>query len=155
MPASCGADRRLRARRTVWGRWERQKRKEGYRPARLYVRMEPQDSRLLRERSKARGMASATYASLLLRSHLRGGAPIPKAEYVALRQSIDGLSAVGRNLNHIARTLNQGGRASLPGREEVTAMLRIAEALRDHFHALLDANQRSWEVGRVDTPHWF
>ena len=115
--------------------------------ARLYVRMEPQDWRLLKERSQARGMASATYASLLLRSHLRGSAPLPKAEYVALRQSIDGLSAVGRNLNQIARALDQGGRTSLPGGQEVTAMLKIAEGLRDHFRALLEANQRSWEEG--------
>jgi len=123
------------------------------RQGRLYVRMEPQDLRLLRERSKARGMASATYASLLLRSHLRGGAPLPKAEYVALMQSIEGLAAVGRNLNQIARALNRGGRTDLPGRQEVAAMLKIAEALRDQFRALLDANQRSWEEGRVQTSH--
>ena len=123
------------------------------RQGRLYVRMETQDLRLLQERSRARGMASATYAALALRAHLRGGAPIPKAEYVVLRQSIDGLSAVGRNLNQIARALNQGGRATVPGREEVATMLKIATSLRDHFRALLVANQKSWEVGRAETAH--
>jgi hypothetical protein len=123
------------------------------RQGRLYVRMETQDLRLLQERSRARGMASATYAALALRAHLRGGAPIPKVEYVILRQSIDGLSAVGRNLNQIARALNQGGRATAPGREEVATMLKIATSLRDHFRALLDANQKSWEVGRAETSH--
>ncbi|MGB6603625.1 MAG: hypothetical protein WA747_14595 [Steroidobacteraceae bacterium] len=123
------------------------------RQARLYVRLEPQDWLLLRERSKARGMASATYASLLLRSHLRGGAPLPKAEYIALMQSIEGLAAVGRNLNQIARALNQGGRPALPGPREVVAMVRVAEALRDHFKALLAANARSWEDGRGATSH--
>lgn len=124
------------------------------RQGRLYVRMETQDLRLLGERSRARGMASATYAALALRAHLRGGAPIPKAEYVALRQSIDGLSALGRNLNQIARTLNQGGgRAALPGRQEVVTMLKVAEGLRDHFRALLAANQKSWEEGRAETSH--
>ena len=123
------------------------------RQGRLYVRMETQDLRLLAERSKARGMASATYAALALRAHLRGGAPIPKAEYVALRQSIDGLSAVGRNLNQIARTLNQGGRPGLPGRQEVAAMLKVAEGLRDHFKALLEGNRKSWEEGRAETSH--
>lgn len=123
------------------------------RQGRLYVRMEPQDLRLLKERSKARGMASATYASVLLRSHLRGGAPLPKAEYVALMQSIEGLAAVGRNLNQIARASNQGTRPALPGRQEVAVMLKIAVALRNHFRALLDANQRSWEDGRDATSH--
>src|SRR5579871_553936 len=44
------------------------------RDARLNVRLEPEDWRLLRERAKARGMASATYLSFLARSHLRGEA---------------------------------------------------------------------------------
>jgi len=119
---------------------------------RLYLRMETQDLRLP-ARSEARGMAPATYAALALRSHLRGGAPLPKAEYVALRQAIDQLAALGRNLNQIARVLNQGGGPALPGRQEVAAMLKVAETLRDHFRALLDANQRSWEDGRANTTH--
>jgi hypothetical protein len=32
-------------------------------------------------------------------------------------------------------------------------MLKITEALRDYFRALLDANQRSWEDGRANTTH--
>jgi hypothetical protein len=44
------------------------------------LRMEPQDLRLLQARSEARGMACATYAALALRSHQRGGAPLPKSE---------------------------------------------------------------------------
>jgi hypothetical protein len=123
------------------------------RQGRLYLRMEAQDLRLLQARSEARGMAPATYAALALRSHLRGGTPLPKAEYVALRQAIDQLTALGRNLNQIARVLNQGGGPALPGRQEVAAMLKVAEALRDHFRALLDANQRSWEDGRANTTH--
>jgi hypothetical protein len=123
------------------------------RHGRLYLRMELQDLRLLKERSKARGMASATYAALALRSHLRGGAPLPKAEYVAFMQSIEGLAAVGRKLNQIAGALNRDGRAELPSRQDVTAMLKIVEALRDHFRALLDANTRYWEEGRAEATH--
>jgi hypothetical protein len=123
------------------------------RQGRLYLRMEAQDLRLLQARSKARGMAPATYAALALRSHLRGAAPLPKAEYVALRETIDQLAAVGRNLNQIARVLNQGGRASLPGQRELASMLEIAEALRDHFRALLEANEKSWKEGCAETTH--
>jgi hypothetical protein len=123
------------------------------RQGRLYVRMETQDLRLLQARSKARGMAPATYAALALRSHLRGGAPLPKAEYMALRQAIDQLASLGRNLNQIARVLNLGGRAELPGKRELATMLEIAEALRDHFKALLDANRKSWEDGGAETTH--
>lgn len=114
------------------------------RDARVYVRLKPEDFRLLTERAAARHMPSATYVSLLLRSHLHGLAPLPKVEYVALKQSVAELTAIGRNLNQIARIMNQSGRAQIPGRAEVAAMLKVAVGLRDHFKALLCANARSW-----------
>ena len=114
------------------------------RGARLYVRLAAEDWRLLKERSSARDMPSATYVALLVRSHLRGAAPLPKAEYLALRQSVLELTAMGRNLNQIARAMNQCGRPPLPGRPEVGAMLKLAEGMRDHFKGLLKANERSW-----------
>ena len=46
------------------------------RGARLYVRLRPEDHVLLRERASGRVMAAATYASFLLRTHLRSVAPI-------------------------------------------------------------------------------
>ena len=120
---------------------------------RLNVRLAPEIGRLLRERARARAMASATYASSVLRCHLLGAAPLPKAEYLALRQLAAELSAIGRNLNQIARAINQGERPSVPGTEEVGAMLKIATALRDHIRALLDANSRSWEASHAKGPY--
>jgi predicted DNA binding CopG/RHH family protein len=114
------------------------------RGARLYVRLAVEDWRLLKERSTARGLPPATYVALLVRSHLRGAAPLPKAEYLALKQSVLELTAMGRNLNQIARAMNQGSRPPLPGRAEVGAMLKLADGLRDHFKGLLKANERSW-----------
>jgi hypothetical protein len=122
------------------------------RDARLYVRLAPEDWGLLKERASARGLASATYVSLLVRSHLRGAAPLPKAEYLALKQSVLELTAMGRNLNQIARAMNQGGRPASPGRAEVGAMLKVAEGLRDHFKGLLKANEASWR-SHAETSH--
>jgi len=116
------------------------------RDARLNVRLEPEDLRLLKERADARGLAAATYLSYLTRSHLRGTAPLPKAEYTLLKQSVEELAAVGRNLNQMARAMNQGGFSEVPGRAEVATMLRLAEALRQHFRGLLEANNRSWRA---------
>ncbi len=62
----------------------------------------------------------------LVRSHLRDIAPLPKTEYLALKESIMELAAIGRNLNQIARALHQGGRPALPARAEVVLMLKIA-----------------------------
>jgi hypothetical protein len=96
-------------------------------------------------------MASATYVSVLVRSHLRNLAPLPKEELLALKRSVAELGAIGRNLNQIARAAYQGGRAPGPAREDLRAMLRVAEALRDHVKALLRANQLSWDQGHAET----
>jgi hypothetical protein len=123
------------------------------RHARLSVRLAPEDRVLLSGRATARGMASATYVSVLVRSHLRNLAPLPKEELLAFKRSVAELGAIGRNLNQIARVANQGGRPTGPGREDLKGMLRVAEGLRDHVKALLRANQLSWEQGYAETNH--
>ena len=123
------------------------------RDARFSIRLAPEDRILLCDRASARSMPSATYVAVLVRSHLRNLAPLPKEELVALKRSVAELGAIGRNLNQIARAANQGGKPAGPGREDLRAMLKVAEALRDHVKALLRANQISWEQGHAETTH--
>jgi hypothetical protein len=123
------------------------------RDARLYIRLAPEDRILLSGRATARGMPSATYVSVLVRSHLRALAPLPKEELLALKRSVAELGAIGRQLNQIARAVNQSGKPAGPGREDLKATLRVAEGLRDHVKALLRANQASWEQGHAATTH--
>ena len=123
------------------------------RASRLTVRLRPDDQLLLRERASGRGMAPATYVSVLVRSHLRSLAPLPKAELLALRKAVTELGDIGRSLNQIARAANQGGRLSGPGREHVVAMIRVCTGLRDHVKGLLSANLRSWEQGHAGPTH--
>lgn len=103
----------------------------------LYVRLRSEDRLLLHERAAARGMASATYVSVLVRSHLRSLAPLPKEELVALKRAVGELGAIGRNLNQTARAANQGARVGGASQEEFRAMLKVCEALRDHTKKLL------------------
>jgi hypothetical protein len=119
------------------------------REARFTIRLAPDDRMLLAERSQARGMCSATYVSVLVRSHLRQLAPLPKEEVAALKRLIAELGAIGRNLNQIARSVNLGSRPTEPAREDLVSMLKVAEGLRDHVKALLRANIHSWEVGHA------
>ena len=121
------------------------------RAERLSIRLAPDDRQLLSERASARGMPSATYVAVLVRSHLRKLTPLPVAELDALKRSIADLGAIGRNLNQIARALNAGGRSDGPGRQDLEAMLRIGVALRDHVRALLRANETSWGRGYAET----
>lgn len=117
----------------------------------LFVRLRSEDRLLLDARAEARGLRPATYASVLLRAHLRHLTPLPKEELLALKRSIGELAAIGRNINQIARVANEGGR--LPGsvREEFRAMLKICEALRDNTKGLLRANETSWSTGHAET----
>jgi hypothetical protein len=117
----------------------------------MLVRLRSEDRLLLDARAETREMRPATYASVLIRSHLRQLAPLPKEELLALRRSIGELASIGRNINQIAKAVNDGGRAPGSVREEFRAMLKICEALRDNTKALLKANVTSWEAGYVQT----
>jgi hypothetical protein len=120
------------------------------RGARLYVRLRPDDHLLLRERAVARGMAAATYASIVLRVHLRAAAPLPDRELIELKRSVGELGMIGRNLNQIARVANQGGRVNGPTAADLRTLLRALQGLRDHVKALMLANTISWETGRAE-----
>jgi hypothetical protein len=123
------------------------------RGARISIRLSPDDRQFLSERATARGMPSATYVAVLVRSHLRKLTPLPTEELGALKRSIAELGAIGRNLNQIAAALNAGGRSEGPGRQHVELMLKIAVGLRDHVKALLIANETSWERGYAESTH--
>jgi hypothetical protein len=116
----------------------------------LFVRLRREDRLLLDARAEARGLRPATYASVLLRAHLRQLTPLPKDELLALKRSIGELAAIGRNINQIARAANEGGRPPGSAREEFRAILKICEALRDNTKAVLKANETSWSTGYAE-----
>lgn len=120
------------------------------RDIRLYVRLDPSDHLLLKERAAARCVPPATYVAALVRSHLRGIAPLLKEERDALDRVVAELTAIGRNLNQVARALNRG-QSVTPRRDDVQAMLRVCGAIRDHVKALLAANEKSWNQGHATT----
>ena len=117
------------------------------RGARLYVRLVPEDQRLLRERAAARSLAPATYVAMLLRSHLRELSPLPREELAALKTVVAQLSAFGRNLNMLVCALNQGAKPPESLMAQTQAMLHICEALRDHVKSVVKVNAMSWRTG--------
>lgn len=119
------------------------------RPTRLTIRVRPDDHELLEARAEARRLAPATYVCLFLRAHLRSLAPLPSAELGALKRVVAELGAIGRNINQIARAAHQSGRPAGPGHQELVALLKVCEGLRDHVKALMKANLASWESGHA------
>jgi|SRR5208282_3095799 len=100
--------------------------------ARIYVRLRPGDYALLRARAAGRGLASATYVSMLVRTHLRNVPPLPDRELAELRHAVGALGAVGRNLSQIARVAHQTGRVEGLTTADLRSMLAAFEGLRAH-----------------------
>jgi hypothetical protein len=115
--------------------------------SRLYVRLTVGDRQLLQERSVARCLAPATYASNLLRAHLRALTPLPEAELRALRLSTRELAAIGRNLNQIALVSRWGGSGAGASREDLRNLLKVCVALHDHVRSYIRTNLSSWSSG--------
>lgn len=76
---------------------------------------------------------------------------MPKEELLALKRSVTELKTIGRSLNQIARLSHQSGRAAGPSREELSAILKACEGLRDHVRGLIKANVASWQTGYAET----
>jgi hypothetical protein len=119
------------------------------RDARVTIRLVAEDRALPRERAAARTVPAATYVSFLVRSHLRGVAPLPERELSALRAAISELSAFAGTLHVMAQLLQRGDHSRVPGRIKVDGMEQICDILRDHFRALIKANLLSWTTGRA------
>ena len=117
---------------------------------RICIRVRHGDTLILRERAEARGMPAATYIAVLLRAHLRALAPLPSEEIAALKRSVAELSAIGRNLNQIARVAQQTGRITGPNRDDLRSMLKVCEAMREHVKELVRVNMETWESGYAE-----
>jgi hypothetical protein len=121
----------------------------GNRDTRITLRLRLDDQQLLKERAAARGMPAGTYVSVLVRAHLRRLAPLPKDELLTLRRTVSELGSVGRNLNQIARAVNQSQKVTGPHPDDLKAIFRLCEGLRDHVKKLLKTNVESWETGHA------
>jgi hypothetical protein len=117
------------------------------RQARLYVRLTVGDRQLLQARSAARCLAPATYASTLLRAHLRALTPLPEAELRAIRQSTRELAAIGRILNQIALATHRGSSGPGASREELRNLLKACVELHDRIRSYIRTNLSSWSSG--------
>jgi hypothetical protein len=116
---------------------------------RVCVRLRTEDHVLLRERASGRGMATATYASIVLRVHLRSAPPLPERELMELKRSVAELRTIGHNLNQIARVANQAGHVTAINSQDLHALLKACLALRDHVKDLIKASNDSWESGHA------
>lgn len=114
------------------------------RSKRLYVRLAEADRQLLTARAEARSMPEATYASLCLRTHVRGSSPVPKIELAALLKSIAELTALRRTLRDLVESSSTGSAAREFSPGNAHLILQACDALRRHTKSLIEANAASW-----------
>ena len=93
-------------------------------------------------------MREATYLAMLVRGHFRSLTPLPTQDLRALQLSVAELSAIGRNLNQIARAVNEGRSTDRTLRTDAVTLIPALVKLRDHVKALIKANLVAWESGR-------
>jgi hypothetical protein len=116
---------------------------------RISVRLRIDDSMLLRERAAARRLPTSTYISYLVRGHLRSLTPLPTAELDALKRSVAEVGAIGRNINQIARAVNQEQWPGGPSKSDLLLIIKALTAMRDHIKSLITANLASWSTGNA------
>jgi hypothetical protein len=66
-------------------------------------------------------------------------------------QAVGELRAIARNLNQIARAIPSGSSPSGPRREDLLAILKACEVLREYVRDLIVANLKAWEDGYAET----
>ena len=118
---------------------------------RVSVRLRAEDLLLLRERARARNLPRSTYISYLVRSHLRAQVPLPNEELAVLKRSVAEIGAIGRNVNQIARAVNQQQWPSGPDPKVLSELMWVLTAMRTEIKALVNANLASWDCGHGQT----
>lgn len=120
---------------------------EGGATPRVSLRLRAGDRELLNAKAAERGMKAASYAVMLLHAHVRGRAPVPIAELNQLKVAVGELSAVGRNLNQVAKAANAGQVAGKVVEQMLPVVQRQVAEVREYVAALVRVNLQSWEAG--------
>jgi hypothetical protein len=122
---------------------------EGRANDRLTLRLRPGDRALAAARAASRRMKTASYLSMLVRTHVRGTPVMPPAELDELRAVAGHLAAIGRQL----RSLHASGAGEGAGRSNSDALVRdvgnAVEGVREAVASVVRSNLISWEAGNA------
>lgn len=100
---------------------------------------------LAKQRSRSKGMRLGRWIAALVQSNILGKAVVVNEEIIALRESNRNLLAIGRNLNQIAKALNENfyevDRVKI---EILSELKRAIQEDHERIDELLAAAQKSW-----------
>jgi hypothetical protein len=98
-------------------------------------------------RAKAKGMAPSRWVAALVQSNLMREPVMSEAEIAALQESSRELAAIGRNINQIARAINEAFHQT--ERIRLEKLAELAQAIQENrtaVRALVRASQNAWEA---------
>lgn len=101
-----------------------------------------------KRRAKAKGMAPSRWISVLVQSHITRDPVMTNAELAGLHESSRELAAIGRNINQIAKALNEAFYET--ERVRLDTLAELGEAIKTNraaIRALVRASLRAWGVG--------
>ena len=100
-----------------------------------------------KNKAKSKGMALSRWVAALIQSNLTGLPVMTKKELAVLRSSNWELAAIGRNINQIARTLNEAFYKTEAVRlEKLTELRHEILENRAAIQGLIRASQNVWEA---------
>ena len=117
---------------------------------RLTIRLLAADRQALQSFARARSLRETTYLAMLIRSHVRSAAPLPRAALHALRESAIELRTVSRRLDHLCRVSKGSASSDNVSLTEARTVIGACERLRDRTSAFIKANIQSWETGHAE-----
>lgn len=105
----------------------------------------------LAHRAKEQGASPGSYLVALCRVHLSQKPYFTERELEVLRQSNSELTAIGRNINQIARALNRSlDNADMARSTELEQIVTLVKGHRDYVRGLIRANLSSWGTEREE-----
>jgi len=100
-----------------------------------------------KNRAKGKGMAPSRWVTALVQSHLTGQPVMTDAELAGLQASSRELAAIGRNINQIAKAINEAFHETERVRlDKLAELSRATIDNRAAIRALVRASRNAWTV---------
>jgi len=116
-------------------------------PSRLMIRLPLFLLEEAKRRGTSKGMATSRWVAALVQSNLTRSPVMSENELLALRANIRELTAIGRNINQIAKSLNENFYETERVRlDKLEALSRVIAENKAAIRALVRASQNSWEA---------
>lgn len=97
--------------------------------------------------AETRGWPATVYVAQLVRTHLSQSPRFSDDELLALRRATAELSAIGRNINQIARALNSDpSNAPIAGELPSVMLMQVIAEQRTALKSVIKANLAAWGV---------